>query len=407
MAQSRLSAITVGVVALLALRTSGSRAIDAGHSEADAGRERVRGGIAERVRSAHGRSSQLPNTPNYEPGGGMLDTNMWSGGTYAHAFRVLDDLEPVAPMDKVADATGEIEELPGSAPNNPGLYVPPYYKPDAFPVVHGPICKCTPAAAGSNRAPACTCRYPNHIEGSGKTENSPATYQWTKIDPVPGTSDYIVRPADPTYPNGDLFLPDLEPGHEGIVAPLDKMPLKHYPAQAPRDRIRPIPATAREDTIRPTRFVKYIDQVDAKSRECDKLSKACTTPCSPGDQVMVRLGNSEFSASITRAFVGNAVAVVFATAVPPSITAASLTKDCNLNDGCSAFRPCYKGLKDSCEEMRDVKTHNFAGTLVSTRSCPRSTTLCRSVEQVVGATFLRKGGTTCRAAPIPEPTPAP
>lgn len=327
----------------------------------------------------------------------MLNTNVWSGTQ--DSLRVLDDLEPVAPMDRFAPSNDEIAELPGSVPNSPALYVPPYLKPDPFPTVHGPSCTCIPSAAGSDRPPACTCKY---ADGRHSSNLRPPTYKWTKIDAVPGTREYVVSAADPTYPNGDYWRPTVLGG--GVVAPLDKMPEEHYPAQAPRDLVRPMPTVAREDTVWP-RYTKYLDQVEARSRNCDRISAECTTPCYPGDVVEIALGNVKFMSKISRAFIGNAVSISYA----PGLSNGQ-TKVCGLNEGCTVFRPCYSGGDKPCVALRDKKTHNFAGNLMTSTSCPMFTTLCQTVDQIIDASFATKivDGVpwACRAAAEGPPAPS-
>lgn len=85
----------------------------------------------------------------------------------ASQFRVLDNLEPVAPMDKIAigqdsdnsqlrgkSTAGQPMEATGIGRLD-ALYVPPYSRPDAFPRVEGDSCICGPASVLNPAGPQC------------------------------------------------------------------------------------------------------------------------------------------------------------------------------------------------------------------------------------------------------------
>eukprot|EP00929_Paragymnodinium_shiwhaense_P003413 TRINITY_DN103904_c0_g1_i1.p1 TRINITY_DN103904_c0_g1~~TRINITY_DN103904_c0_g1_i1.p1 ORF type:complete len:647 (-),score=123.30 TRINITY_DN103904_c0_g1_i1:175-2115(-) len=92
--------------------------------------------------------------------GGMFENS-------ATDFRVLDNLDPVAPMDSVS-AGQEVENSKlldkdhGGRPMKAAgigrldaLYVPPYARPDAFPRVEGDSCICGPASVLNPAGPQC------------------------------------------------------------------------------------------------------------------------------------------------------------------------------------------------------------------------------------------------------------
>lgn len=307
-----------------------------------------------------------------------LETSMWNGGdSMSYTFPFLDNQEPIAPMDRLHAALG-----PNTFKGDwmKPMYVPAYLNPDAFPTVHGKGCNCT--MAKEDKPIKCEC---------GKSKDKMKDhYTWLKSTPVVGTDKYKLEPADISYRSGDYWQPRPR---GGIVAPADVMPLGKYPNQAPADHIFPLPASAIEDRM-PVRYARYIDQVQARSEECDTVSKKCTVPCSPGDEVVVAIGNTRLPAAVTKTFVGNAVMVEFA---PAAAAKAKATTDCPVEAACTAFRICRAPAKP-CVAMEDKDSHNWAGRLVRHHVCPKGTQVCGKISQVVIASLLTKGGKACRAA---------
>jgi len=304
-----------------------------------------------------------------------LATSWVRSSSMALNFPFLDNLEPIAPMDRLHTAVGTDSESGHYL--NP-VYVPKYLNPDAFPTVAGKGCNCSMPTPDNDKI-ECTC---------GKN-GAEAHYTWLKTVPVSGTNNYTLEPADITYRGGDYWGPKTR---NGLVAPADALPSNRYPNQALADHVWPLPASAQEDRIA-IRFSRYLDQVHSRSEECDHISKECTVPCKPGDEVIAAIGNVRLNVKIIKAFVGNAVQVEFT----PSHGEETETTACPMKAVCSAFRYC-KPDDGPCTHLKDKDTHNWAGHLVRKHVCPEGTKACKTVNQVVMATNLMKGDKTCRAA---------
>jgi len=298
-----------------------------------------------------------------------VERNMWTSDSMSYNFPFLDNLEPTAPMDRVHNGDG--------AYGLDTVYVSKYTNPDAFPTVVGAGCVCENSKDG--KPIKCDCGK------SGHTDH----YTWLKDTPIEGTNKYTLKPADISYRAGDYWEPNPR---GGIVSPADAMPLKHYPNQGPADAIWPLPARAAGDAIG-VKYARYIDQVHARSEECDTVSKKCTVPCKPGDAVVVAIGNTRLNAKIVKTFVGNAAQVEFS---PNAAAGATSFASCPLEASCTAFRFC-KG-QGPCIPMRDVSTKNWQGIFTTKNECPVGSAVCKTVNQVVMSTMLTKEGKTCRAA---------
>lgn len=336
-------------------------------------------------RSGGVRAGVMSEEPKFEPDGGTFGRNKWFGDSMSLKLDVMDNLDPVAPMDRIASSKG-VSTVEGRYRN--ALYVAPYLVPDAFPSVEGPTCECTPGVGTA----AATCKCDPDPTNS---KVAPAQIKWMKD--TPSASDptkYTLKPADLTYSSGDYWHPKIQ---DGIVAPEDRLPRDSYPNQAKKDAIVSMPVAAREDTV-PKRFARYIDQVEARSRECDTVSPECTVACAPGDQVMAGIGNTLVASNIISTHVGNAVKVKM-----PILAAenAALSVDCKLESDCTLFRFCFKvdqNNKPVCVAQEDKKEHDVFGNLVVTHACPSGATVCKSVEQFVSGDRLKKGDKACRAA---------
>lgn len=328
----------------------------------------VRGGVQEEALGALGDSDGADNT---------LDRNWVRGASMSLDFRVLDNLEPIAPMDRLHAALGSDSE--SGHYMNP-VFVPNYLNPDAFPTVVGKGCNCT-MPEGKDGKIACSC---------GKN-GAKAHYTWLKSTPVLGTNNYTLEPSDITYPNGDYWAPALR---NNLVAPADALPPHRYPNQALANHIWPLPASAREDRIG-VKYARYLDQVQDRSLECDTVSEKCTVPCKPGDEVIAVLGNVRLDAKVIKAFVGNAMQIEF----KPSRGEEADTTPCPLQASCTAFRYCKSDDEKVCSSsLKDKDVHNWAGTLIRKHECPKGKKVCETVHQVVMASTLAKGGKACKAA---------
>lgn len=305
--------------------------------------------------------------------------SIWTGGdSMSYRFPMLDNLEPIAPMDRLHTALG-----PNTLEGNwmDAMYVPAYLNPDAFPTVHGKGCKCKMPKKGKDIE--CKCK-----ESKTKQKDH---YTWLKDTPIPGTDKYKLEPADITYRSGNYFEP-IPKG--GIVAPADVMPPHRYPNQALADRIFPLPASAREDRL-PVRYARYIDQVQARSEECDTVSKHCTHKCAPGDKVVAAIGNTRVDAKVLKTFVGEAILIEFS---PAEAKGVKDTAKCAVDSACTVFRLCKPEGKP-CTQMKDVDSHNWAGRLVRKHVCPKGSKVCGTIQQTIMSNMLEKDGKACKAAP--------
>lgn len=333
----------------------------------------VRGGVEAESLGALGDSGAMVDS--------SLDRNWVTGAGMALDFGKLDNLNPIAPMDRMHTALGRDSEgagTPGGHFLNP-VYVPKYLNPDAFPSVVGKGCNCSMPSPPDNII-QCSC---------GKN-SADAHYTWLKATPVPGTNNYTLTPADLTYRGGSYWGPETR---DGIIAPADALPTDRYPNQALGDHIWPLPVSAQEDRI-PVRFARYLDQVHDRTEECDTTSKKCTVLCKPGDQVVATIGNVQHNANIIKAFVGNAVQIEFY----PSSGHETETVECPMQAACTAFRYCKADDGAVCtSQLKDEDSFNWQGRLVKKHKCPKGTKVCKTVNQVVMATGLKKGDKTCKA----------
>eukprot|EP00927_Polykrikos_kofoidii_P079224 TRINITY_DN76000_c0_g1_i1.p1 TRINITY_DN76000_c0_g1~~TRINITY_DN76000_c0_g1_i1.p1 ORF type:complete len:413 (+),score=51.23 TRINITY_DN76000_c0_g1_i1:71-1309(+) len=369
-----------GVVSREISRDAGSTAAGSGDGGVKANR-RLRF-LAKNTAGVPGREA-LGGTPEFEPDGtGPLSINPYEEQSMATHFRVLDDLEPVAPMDSVAwggGVSGPVVEQHFSAHGmKDAVYVPPYLRPDAFPTIFGEHCDCGKSQEGLDFV-NCTCTGGDGLESA----------KFRRMIPVYNSSDFKLVPADMTYSGGDYFGPHI---HDSLAAPHDRLPIADYPLQARADAVNLVPAAAREDRIS-TKFARYIDQVEKRSRDCDNVSPECTVPCKAGDNVILTVGNMFGNATVVSAHVGNALTVKTVT------SDSSDGVPCAANVGCTIFRPCLaQGMP--CFEKQPTMYKDFMGNLRTGNSvCPEGTKPCSSIEQMVSATFATKGGKACQAAP--------
>lgn len=318
----------------------------------------------------------------------MLNRNILTGASMSYDFRVLDNLEPTAPMDRLHAALGSDSEAGHHL--NP-VYVPKYLNSEAFPNTHGPGCDCMlPDPKNRSDVIKCTCGDKDAKKGEESQERN--HYTWLKDRPVPGTRNFTLEPADITYRSGNYWSPKTR---DGLVAPADALPPDQYPNQAMANHIWPLPATARADRLG-AKFARYVDQVQDRSEECDTVSKKCTVPCKPGDEVVAVIGNVLADAKVLKTFEGNAVEIEFTPA--GALKAEEVTEDCPIEGACSAFRFCKLDNKPFCVEQKDKESKNWAGMLVRKNKCPEGSKACKTVKQVLMASVLKKGDKACRAA---------
>jgi len=340
-------------------------------------------------------------------------------------FRFLDDLEPTAPLDRVTtESTQGIGQLIGtghifSQPSKPAQYVGPFLYPDAFPVVKGPVCNCqTPPveeptdadkewAAAAAKQLGMPVTLPNAPGARGRTVctckgNKDGASHWTRSGPTNMGKNFSLLPADATYSQGDYWHPSLA---GNLASPADKLPPSSYPVQAPADHIEPVPSIAKEDYIS-RRYAKYVDQLEARKEACDKVSKRCTVPCGPGDQVGLTLGNTQLPVTIVSADPAtNAFIVQFTpTAALKDVPDA---KPCPLKNECTAFRMCFghpvrlgrASETAICVHQKVSTEHNWKNLLERKFKCPTGTTMCSTIEQMALGDTLSLDGKACRVKP--------
>jgi len=307
------------------------------------------------------------------PGDSLVNRNIWKGDGMAYDYEVLDDLQPVAPMDRIQTAIGP-STLEGNFKD--ALFVPPYIYPDQFPHLGGKACDC-PVSKDKTVPVTCEC-----VASPGPAYDE--VNQWSRAVPLPGGGGFRLLPADLTYSGGggDYFSPEIR---RGIVAPADRMPPGRYPNQAPLDVVWPVPAVARKDRLG-QKYARYIDQVEFRARECDTVSAECTVPCSAGDEVEATFGNTRVKAKVVTAFVGNTMSIE----IPLSDSASMGSVECEVTAGCTIFRPCFALDGQPCVEKEAQETYDAGGDLERTARCPFGTAICRSLQQVVSATYLTR-----------------
>jgi len=380
--------------------------------------EGVRSGVEEEALGGLGESGARVDS--------TLDNNWVTGSGMANEFRLLDNLEPVAPMDRLHAAIGMNSQ---SGHYMQPVYVPKYLNPESFPykgennhLKEGCECempdpkdpkaalKCVcppPAPVSPDKtttapmtpppAPGATTKPP--AKAPATTTAPPSVYTWLRAVPIPGTNKFKLEPADLTYPAGNYWGPKTR---KGLIAPADVLPSRLYPLQAIGDQIWPLPTSAKEDRIA-VKFARYIDQVHDRSHECDTVSKECTVECKPGDEVKAILGNLVLPSKIVKTFAGNAVLIEFR----PNQGEEHEEVNCPIEAFCSPFRYCKAQRKPYCEEgLTKEESHNWKGDLHVHHHCPLGTKACSKVHQVVMGNLLMKdtgdpkiGERACKAAP--------
>lgn len=164
-------------------------------------------------------------------------------------FRMLDDLLPVAPEDRLDATSPSIVHQ--------AVLVPDYLVADPFPASET-----------------------YHTEAAQANGQPPA-----------------VVVADPTFSRGNRFAPRL-PG--GLDAPASSMPASSYPLRAQEEAGGSVAPVSPED-IMDHRYSKYFDQVHDMAKPCRGLVAGmvgypgappdCAIPCAEGDEVIATLGN--------------------------------------------------------------------------------------------------------------------
>mmetsp|Transcript_115170 Transcript_115170/g.229398 ORF Transcript_115170/g.229398 Transcript_115170/m.229398 type:complete len:446 (-) Transcript_115170:142-1479(-) len=355
----------------------------------------------------------------------VIRYSLWKGKGMDGDFRFLDDVEPVAPMDQISTVPTEgIGQLIGtghifSQPSKAAQYVQPYLFPDAFPAVHGPACNCqTPPVevpTDADKQWAATVRkqigrpvtLPNAPGARGRTictcegKKDVSSHWWTRAGPTNKGQNFSLMPADATYGQGNYWAPSLA---GGLAAPFDRLPPWQYPLQADADHIANVPSTATEDYIS-RRYARYMDQLEARKEACDKVSKRCTVPCGPDDEVSLNLGNTQVLATVVSADpAGGAFVVRFA---PTAARGVADAKSCPLMNECTAFRMCHghpiklgrASETAVCVDQTASTSHNWKGLLKRKWACPPGTTMCSTVEQMVTGDALSLSGKACRVKP--------
>ncbi|CAJ1454272.1 unnamed protein product [Effrenium voratum] len=260
----------------------------------------------------------------------------------------LDDLEPVAPLDRLSEtqAVGPAGVAsPTGGSRRPALYVPPYLYPDAFPRSASDQCKCeapkqeelseedhrwAAEVAKQLNLPLAQVMEPNSVKGIAHCDcgSAPAAGQvFRYVKATAGNSSgFTLKSADFTFPLGSFWEPEVI--HAGLIAPGDRLPKEDLPPQAPYDEVSlGEDAYAKEDRI-PTKFARYFDQLE-KREGCEG---DCRSPCRAGDEVQFQLGNVLRPASILATSAGDAAEIQFTTGLEGGA--------CPAEAGCSLWRVC-------------------------------------------------------------------
>lgn len=261
-----------------------------------------------------------------------LMVNPWQGDNQKYEFRFADDMNPVAPMDRIASTAG-VNSLTGGFKD--AQYVPPYLYPDPFP---------------------------GH--------------------------KHMAAGHDKTFWAGNYWAPKDIRNMSGIAAPEDKLPPKHYPVQAPADEVRLIPPQAKEDRI-PTRFARYIDQVADRAEACQ--SPECMSPCKGGDTVQATLGNIHIeNANLVGQMEGNTQGAIIEYADELG-SEDCVSQGCTVMNPCmSAEKSLCTGF--TVENSRDPGPEPI---LRQKSVCPKGYKPCKSFRMTVATAALMKDGKEC------------
>eukprot|EP00930_Biecheleria_cincta_P046225 TRINITY_DN31881_c0_g1_i1.p1 TRINITY_DN31881_c0_g1~~TRINITY_DN31881_c0_g1_i1.p1 ORF type:complete len:400 (-),score=83.85 TRINITY_DN31881_c0_g1_i1:28-1227(-) len=346
-----------------------------------------------------------------------------SSARKAAPFPFLDDMEPVAPFDRVAPpggpneaATAKIAVAGGpelGATRRPALYIPPYLYPDAFPSVQGSSCVCeapkvekptkkdeiwAAEVAKQLGLPLSQVMTPNDFKGIASCDCGDAkpsdgqVYRWVKIQANgSGSSAFSLSPADGSFPSGSYWKPDVV-SRAGLVAPEDRLPAASFPVQAPYDEVElGAENLAVGDQISP-KFARYLDQVDGRASDSESL-----VPCGAGDKVHFEVGNTRKEVLVLAAGDGNTVQIQAETSTEG--------EECQLKDSCSTFRVCKpqavegsdkKKQRGRCVAQVSEEFKTWDDHVERKFSCPTGTAVCKSVKQVVQANYLKKDGKLCK-----------
>eukprot|EP00747_Dinoflagellata_sp_TGD_P138799 gnl/TRDRNA2_/TRDRNA2_175829_c0_seq1.p1 gnl/TRDRNA2_/TRDRNA2_175829_c0~~gnl/TRDRNA2_/TRDRNA2_175829_c0_seq1.p1 ORF type:complete len:470 (-),score=74.83 gnl/TRDRNA2_/TRDRNA2_175829_c0_seq1:111-1520(-) len=338
-----------------------------------------------------------------------IENNVWESQSMSFDFPYLDDMMPTAPMDRVVPEPKSLfwDKTMGGMYKD-AKYVPPFKFPDTFPVISGPNCTCIAPPTWDEKYAQYKCQCSDDVASAPGPAPSPGApgpavqkhWHFFKWEPIHGTDNYKLKPADMTYSSGDYWDPQVH--DSGIIAPADMLPDSQLPNQAYGDKVFPLPTVAHEDRIA-VRYTRYIDQVEHRSRECHEVGEVterCTVQCKGGDDVVYHVGNTEIAAKVDRAEKSN---VLFLKYTPKGADSAKSTAECKNSDGCTPFRPC-KPPSGPCVEMKDKENEDAFGNLRMTAECPHWTQTCKVIEQHVVATYVKKadplaesGYTTCRS----------
>lgn len=344
----------------------------------------------------------------------------------------LDDAEPVAPFDRVSPSGVEepTQVAPAGRPTaastgggnrRPAIFVPPYLYPDAYPKAASDVCNCkvpeekplTPEeqswaeeVAASMGLPLSQVLGPRETIGvttcdCGSASSSKGqVWRWVKRTPWANGTGFTLESRDPTFPNGDYWEPEFFGINDGgLIAPLDASGSTDLPEQAPFDRVDPVVGAVSSADKLPPRFSRFLDQLEARKAECDHFSERCTSACKKGDEVLYTLGNTQINATIIETSAGNLAQIEYETATGKKTLAE--TTACPLQALCSPFRPCVAfdaaGAPTRCEQVQVEIKPLWNDGYLSLASCSNTTTVCKTIQQQVQATYLRKDGKVCRA----------
>mmetsp|Transcript_13834 Transcript_13834/g.34101 ORF Transcript_13834/g.34101 Transcript_13834/m.34101 type:complete len:410 (-) Transcript_13834:320-1549(-) len=306
------------------------------------------------------------------------------------SYPFIDSLNPTAPFDAVGDPVSPSTVL---GMWNSAQVFPPYLIPESFP---------------GEEAPAKDQMYQTRIPK--KIRYGKGGHEILKYD---------IRPADATWPNGNLFFPKTEfslstsdseravreekTGVDGVViaGPAERIPWEDLPIAPPGEKqdVKNFDTRVGVLDYIPEKVAKYFDQVHDAERSCenDVRSEECVSKECPLNTAGVSL------------VIGNVRVekVEILEALPDlglySVKVSSLNdggRDCSAL-GCTVLRQCYHEAvgpyaEAGCSEKEfHQQLDAFRTFRASKESCPAYHEMCSAVVQKVPEGTVRYGGKVC------------
>ncbi|CAD7937147.1 unnamed protein product [Amoebophrya sp. A120] len=317
--------------------------------------------------------------------------------TYSRFYPYLDSLNPTAPMDEVGDPVVP-STISGMWMNS--QVFPPYLLPETFP--NEPSDE--PGADESNKKDVLYYHKKPHRVKYGKGGHQ--------------ILDYAVKPADGTWPNGDVLFPKVDNKavvpdattrssrsgvHETVIAgPAERIPWDQLPIVAPGERgvIENWQNTVGKLDYIPKPVARYLDQVHDAGFSCenDTRDPRCVTPDCPlnavDDGLALVIGNLKVDRVEMLEKTADDLFKVRITGLHDE------GKDCS-ELGCTILRQCYHEATGpyeaaGCTEMQyEHKYDAFRNLETPKGQCPSYHEVCSTVVQQVPKGTLFFNGKAC------------